>query len=201
VSVLCAHPRSFYFGLPVTVFDERRDARTFSGRGPVIAHPPCRGFSRMRGLARASQSELELARWCCRVVQVNGGVLEQPRLSRLWREMALPYPGFSGAGGFCIEVDQWAWGHRAVKPTWLFVARLNNLVPELKRPWGLLNDLVPGLNARAAKVNGRRVKLTELGVVMNEPGGKVNDLWRYERELTPLPFCWWLEELASRCGG
>jgi len=46
VAVLCAAPRTIYRSLEaVEVYDRRRDARTFAGGMPIIAHPPCRGWS------------------------------------------------------------------------------------------------------------------------------------------------------------
>lgn len=217
VSVLFAHRRSYYFGLPVEVFDARRDARAFGGAGPVVAHPPCRGWSRLRGLSRAGGEELALGRWAVGVVLRNGGVLEQPAHSRLWHVEGLPLPGKEGRRGFCLAVDQWVWGHPVRKPTWLFVVGCGfGDVPELN-PRGLgLKDQVGYMNELGVDLNRRRLELNDLvarlrarGVGMNARAAFVNEaapsgvcrLTPDQRELTPPAFCWWLEELAARCRG
>ena len=49
IAVLCARHDSPYKAIPTCdVYDEARDARTFPGGVPVIAHPPCRGFGNFR---------------------------------------------------------------------------------------------------------------------------------------------------------
>lgn len=46
VAVLFARADSIYKGLPgVDVYDADRDARTFPGGCPVVAHPPCRAWA------------------------------------------------------------------------------------------------------------------------------------------------------------
>lgn len=124
VSVLCTMPASIYNDLPGTVcYDRDRDARTFSGQTPVIAHPPCRLFSRMRSFANRVPGEMNLASLCLWHVRSCGGVLEHPAQSILWDLCFLPKPG-QGVdlyGGFSIQVDQVAYGHPARKRTWLYI--------------------------------------------------------------------------------
>ncbi|HLV66932.1 MAG TPA: hypothetical protein VKY73_14020, partial [Polyangiaceae bacterium] len=66
----------------VDCWDETRDARLYDGPHPVVAHPPCGPWSRLRHLYRgnehdcASRAVEQVRRW--------GGVLEHPAGSRLW---------------------------------------------------------------------------------------------------------------------
>lgn len=58
VAVLWVKPGSHYRTLSgVECFDRERDARTFGGGMPVVAHPPCAQWGRLRMLAmKAVQS-------------------------------------------------------------------------------------------------------------------------------------------------
>jgi hypothetical protein len=137
VAALCVHGRSIYKYLPgVDPYDARRDARTFPGGMSVVAHPPCRHWSKyLRNQAKAPDpaAEMELGRWCVRQVQRWGGVLEHPAGSHLFADMGLPMPDSPERGGcFTIYVEQRWFGFATRKPTWLFVchtARLN--LPEI----------------------------------------------------------------------
>lgn len=121
VAVLCAAPRSIYHWLPgVEVYDRHRDARTFPGQMPVVAHPPCRGWSaKLRHQAKPEAGERELGLLCCEFLRQCGGILEQPADSALWPHGRLPWPGESDGDLWSVEVQQCWWGHPAPKPTWL----------------------------------------------------------------------------------
>lgn len=178
VAVLYAHRRTHYFDLPVVVYTEREDARAFNLNGPVIAHPPCRPWCRMSHLSTAPASETELAFHALAVVRRNCGVLEHPAHSKFWKSAPLPPPGAKDEYGFTLAVSQKWWGHRAEKPTWLYIVGCSPRdIPEL-----------PLTLARATHVCGRA-----------ELGSKLKSMEPDERDLTPLDFCYWLEELASRC--
>jgi hypothetical protein len=114
------------WGLP------ERDARTYAGPWPVVAHPPCQlwtnlarvNFKRYGGEHNRPGNDggcfgaalLAVRRW--------GGVLEHPAFSYAWPTYGLPRPtagGWSEApGGWVCEVWQSAYGHRARKRTWLY---------------------------------------------------------------------------------
>lgn len=133
IAALYVETDGAYFGLPgVDPWDEARDARTYRGPWPVVAHPPCQ---RWGALGRANY-----ARWggehnrpgndggcfaaAKTAVETWGGVLEHPAKSLAWPEYGLVAPigiGWqrSGAGWVC-EVWQSAYGHRARKATWLY---------------------------------------------------------------------------------
>lgn len=57
VAALFVQSRGVYSSLGVEVFDVHRDARTFDLACPVVAHPPCRGWGRLRHLARPRADE------------------------------------------------------------------------------------------------------------------------------------------------
>jgi hypothetical protein len=120
-----------YANLPgVDVWGPSRDARTYAGPWPVVAHPPC---SRWCQLAHINQkryghqvgddggcfaSALES-------VRTFGGVLEHPAFTYAWPAFGLPKPTVSGwqrdaFGGWVAQVSQGAYGHRARKLTWLY---------------------------------------------------------------------------------
>jgi len=62
-----ARPDSIYKSLPgCDVFDLARDARTYNGSYPVIAHPPCRAWGRLRSFAKPRPDEEGiLVSFCC----------------------------------------------------------------------------------------------------------------------------------------
>lgn len=128
VAVLFAKRRSVYFDLAgCDVWDEARDARLYSGSYPVVAHPPCRGWGRWRHRAKVRAGELDMGPFAVAAVRRCGGVLEHPQGSGLWRACGLPRPGEPPDlwGGWSLLVNQVDWGHRALKPTLLYVRGLD----------------------------------------------------------------------------
>jgi len=123
-TVLFTRSDSVYLSLGCDCWDMTRDARLFRGSDPVIAHPPCRAWGRLRGLAKPRPDEKDLARFAVGVIRKNGGVLEHPEKSTLWIDQRLPLPGMAGKdpwGGWTLSVDQFWWGHLARKRTWLYI--------------------------------------------------------------------------------
>lgn len=102
-------------------YDEARDARTYAGPWPVVAHPPCGPWGRLKHLCTKQPA------WCgphaVATVRRWGGVLEHPAGSTLWRACSLPRPGElpDAHGGSSYAVRQVSWGHGCIKPTWLYV--------------------------------------------------------------------------------
>lgn len=128
VAALFVDPHGAYAGLPgVDVWDEARDARTYPGPWPVVAHPPCARWSIMGACRGYRDGEdggcFEAA---LDAVRRFGGVLEHPRYSLAWQRFALPSPSFRGwtqaigDPGWATELDQHAYGLRFRKPTWLY---------------------------------------------------------------------------------
>lgn len=104
-------------------YDETRDARSYAGPWPVVAHPPCGPYSRLRHFASKQAALAELAPIAVDQVRQFGGVLEHPAGSTLWRHCMLPLPGElpDAHGGYSIAVDQVDFGHVARKRTWLYL--------------------------------------------------------------------------------
>lgn len=128
VSVLFARADSVYKTLPgVDVWDQARDARNWPGGNPVVAHPPCRMWGRLRQFAHGTPEEKALGPWAVSRVREFGGVLEHPAYSMLWAHCGLPRPGQfpDDFGGWSIEIQQFHWGHRAEKATWLYIVGLD----------------------------------------------------------------------------
>lgn len=147
VAVLCCARRSHYkYMRDVEAYDVARDARSWAGGMPVVAHPPCRCWS--RNLARFAKpldrdAEMALGVWCVEQVRRWGGVVEQPAHSRLWEFCGLPLPGArpSDPFGYSLYVEQGWFGFATRKPTWLYVSGVpSSYVPEIpfafERPWG-----------------------------------------------------------------
>lgn len=123
VAVLFARSDSIYKSLPdCDVWDIERDARRWPGGCPVVAHPPCRAWGRLRAFAKPREGERELAIWAVNQVRQWGGVLEHPASSLLWPYVGLPKPGErDDFGGWSLWISQWWFGHRADKPTLLYI--------------------------------------------------------------------------------
>lgn len=182
VAVLFARVDSAYKTLPeCDVYDIDRDARTWPGGLPVVAHPPCRSWGRLRHFAKPREGERELAVWAVGQVRRWGGVLEHPAASRLWPEVGLPDPGQRDAwGGWTLPVAQWWWGHRAEKMTLLYIV-------------GCGSGDVPSVPLEIGAPP--RVISTRQRGALRRP-----EVSKAEREHTPEPFARWLVELAKRCG-
>lgn len=178
VAVLFARSDSVYKTLPdCDVFDIDRDARTFAGGCQVIAHPPCRAWGRLRAFAKPRPDEKELARFAVQKVRECGGVLEHPEHSSLWPDMALPIGKERDSfGGFTLSVDQFWFGHKAKKGTFLYVVGCE---PGEIPPFSL------------------RFENPQFVVASRKKGRK--EITKAEREATPEGFAVWLLELAKKC--
>lgn len=173
-----------YPKLLVEWYDEARDARTYRGSLPVVAHPPCGPWGRLRHLSRRDSREHALH--AVGVVRRNGGALEHPAHSKLWGECLLPYPGElpDAFGGVTIEVNQCDFGHVARKPTWVYLvgARSVGELPPRREP----THWISGGRGRA----GKKAKTTPV------PEG-IKVCSAQQRRRTPVAFAQWLIELAS----
>jgi hypothetical protein len=155
IAALCVSGRSIYKHLPgVEAYDRDRDARTFPGGTPVVAHPPCRLWSKFLATQAKSpdpRAEKELGLWCVEQVLKHGGVLEHPAHSRLFEAANLPVPNSPDATPFCytLYVEQSWFGYNSRKPTWVLVCGVpkRQLVPvpfSLAKPGACQ---IPGLSS------------------------------------------------------
>ena len=173
----------------VEIYDISRDARTYNGPHPVVAHPPCRAWGRLRHMAVHQPGEKDLARRAVFLVRQFGGVLEHPAGSMLWHEEVLPLPGQQDAfGGWTLPVSQKWWGHEAEKPTWLYIV---GCTPKNIPP--IPFSIAPAIGICGTP--GRRRDGSRL-----RPGdtGYRPEIAKSKRELTPPRFAAWLVELAHR---
>ncbi len=127
ITVLFARSDSVYKTLPgCDIWDIERDATKWNGNDPVICHPPCRAWGRLRTFAKPRPGEKELAIYSIDLVRNNGGVLEHPYGSLLWREQNLPPPGKRDLfNGFTFPISQHWFGHRAEKKSLLYICGIS----------------------------------------------------------------------------
>jgi len=180
ISVLFAREDSVYKTMPdLDVWDKQRDARNFTGNNPVVAHPPCRAWGRLRKFANPEKGERALSILAIRLIRKNGGVLEHPKSSTLWKKAGLPAPGKRDCfGGFTLGVNQHWWGHKAEKATLLYICG----VEPKDLPPIPLNFIPPS------------------HVVQSQSDSTLKPhISKAEREHTPIDFAKWLVDLASRC--
>lgn len=187
VAVLFARGDSIYKTLPdCDVWDIERDARKWPGGCPVVAHPPCRAWGRLRHFAKPRTDEKELALWAVEQVRRWGGVLEHPRASTLWPTAGLPAPGNRDEhGGWTLCISQHWWGHRAEKLTMLYISGCD---PDDIPPMPMVLGDAPMVVA-----NG-----TANHIPRGAPGWRPQ-ITHAEREHTPIALAIWLCELARRC--
>jgi len=179
ITVLFARNDSRYKELNnFDVYDIERDARTYCGNNPVIAHPPCRAWGILAHLANPREGERQLAYFSLAQVRLNGGILEHPATSKLWKEAHLPLEGeFPDAfGGFTVEIDQYDFGHVAHKQTKLYICGIKpNELPTMP----------PKNNAP-----------TDRSICGNVKGTK--RCTQYQREYTPDNLIFWLTEICKK---
>lgn len=192
VAVLFARADSVYKRIPgCDVYDIERDARTWPGRAPVVAHPPCRAWGRLRAFAKPRHDEKDLARWAVSQVRQWGGVLEHPESSTLWADQRLPrYQNErDGHGGWTLPIHQFWFGHRAQKRTWLYIVGVN--------PWEIPDfPLRLGQSDCRIRLDKRRPDGTHIRKGDKDYQPILGDA---EREHTPPDLAVWLVELARRC--
>lgn len=152
IAALFVQTNGHYFGLPeVDPWDEPRDARTYNGPWPVVAHPPCERWGRYWSGGPSARVRRNLGDdagcFASALAHVRkwGGVLEHPEASHAWKAHFLIPPmrwgGWSVAGdgiGWTCCVEQGAYGHRARKATWLYACHVS--LPVLQ--WRAQGDFV-----------------------------------------------------------
>jgi hypothetical protein len=180
VTILFARSDSIYKQLPnCDVWDAERDATLYDGDNPIVAHPPCRAWGHLKGMAKPVPGERNFARLSVALVRKNGGVLEHPKASGLWIDQGLPEgKEMDFNGGFTLHVDQWWWGHKAKKATKLYICGCSPRdLPEMPYRIGDA-DFVVGTS------RGKR---------------DMPEITKREREATPVEFAKWLITVARIC--
>jgi hypothetical protein len=178
VAALYVERDGTYFGLPnVDPWDETRDARTYPGPHPVIAHPPCQRWGRFwHGSTRKPHQFEKGADGGCfaaalKAVKTYGGVPEHPADSHAWEAFGIPKPrregGWTDACLLFEKLPAWTccvyqghYGHFSGKPTWLIAAGLErDELPELR--WGKTEQRI---HPRALELYGYE-KARRIGMV------------------------------------
>jgi hypothetical protein len=112
ISVLCVNKNSIYKKLGVDCYDENRDVFTYDSYNSIIAHPPCRCFSKMRSFVTNPGSDFKIAQFVLSLLNsAPAGILEQPAGSKMQQFLGLGKPYY---------VDQFWFGYPIRKPTWLW---------------------------------------------------------------------------------
>lgn len=150
VAVLCVEPTGAYPSIVADWYDEARDARTWQGGKPVVAHPPCGPWGKLAH--QCTRQDATLGPWAVDQVRRWGGVLEHPAYSNLWPACGLPLPGGlpDQYGGFTVATTLAAFGADVHKPTWLYVAG--------REPWptlpraGRVTRTVESLHSKARQL-------------------------------------------------
>lgn len=143
IAALFVETNGCYFSRSdVDPWDLSRDARTYMGPYPVVAHPPCKRWGRFwHGSTRKPHQFTMGADEGCfaaalTAIRTWGGVLEHPAHSHAWAWFGLTAPrageGWKACdlfGGYSCYVEQGHYGHFSRKPTWLYACKVT--LPEL----------------------------------------------------------------------
>lgn len=116
----------------VDPWDEARDARTYAGPHPVVAHPPCQRWGRFWHGSTRKPHQYKLGddggcfEAALAAVKRWGGVLEHPAHSKAWDAFGLRKPVQGAGWWWCQQHDVWVchveqgrYGHDSRKPTLL----------------------------------------------------------------------------------
>lgn len=157
------------------LFAPTRDAMSYAGPHPVIAHPPCGPWGRFWWNYKGGEGDKACGPRAVEQVRACGGVLEHPAQSGLWEHCGLPKPGDESDehGGRTILVNQCDWGHKARKPTWLYV--VGCVIPPMPQPR----------------------EPTHVMVRLLRNNNDWPEVPKRERHITPPDFAVWLVALAA----
>lgn len=151
VAALYVETGGAYFDVEgVDPWDEKRDAREYAGPHPVIAHPPCNWWcmplckvnrTRYGHPIGRDAGTFAHALWA---VRTFGGVLEHPANSSAFEFFGIEKPSRgcwtynapewrwgTGKHTWVTQVAQSAYGHDAVKRTWLIYSGYDHPPPML----------------------------------------------------------------------
>jgi len=130
----------------VEAWDERKDARKYTGNYPVVAHPPCQlwgkfakiNYARWGGEHNKPGNDGRLFESALDNTRRVGGVLEHPAQTYAWDKYGLTKPKCIGwtkvnDNEWVCEVWQSAYGHSCTKRTWLLYV---GKTPPFNLRWG-----------------------------------------------------------------
>lgn len=125
VAVLYCDPSGVYSEIPgLDLWGVDRDARRYSGPWPVVAHPPCQRWGRYASRYGAVGDDGGCWDSALAAVDRWGGVLEHPEGSVAFTRDISKISRYSGwvraRAGWACYVEQHWYGHRGIKPTWLY---------------------------------------------------------------------------------
>lgn len=126
-TVLFTRKNSVYKKLGCNCYDETRNALLFTGHESVICHQPCRAWAKLKGQAKPRPDEKETAHFSIRTVRKNGGIVEHPIYSELWKYYGIR-PGQYDGYGILYPISQKWFGHRAEKLTGLYIVGYPELI-------------------------------------------------------------------------
>lgn len=86
IAVLCADEKSHYFEIEgLDIYTKSRPMELFTGGVPIIGHPPCGQWGKFKWRAKANPREKDLAIQCIEHLSREGGVIEHPEGSDIWK--------------------------------------------------------------------------------------------------------------------
>lgn len=176
--VLFTETDSVYNQLNCDTYDLSRSAYSYTGSTPVICHPPCRLFSRLRYFSTAPSCEMLTAFFAIVLVRSIGGIIEHPEGSLLFNSGLLPCPGQSDFyGGYTIKVNQKDFGHPCRKTTYLYI----NGIPKKLLPAEYLS-----FTPHAYKISNCTARRTKKPTIP-----------RADRSKTPIQFAKYLIDICK----
>jgi hypothetical protein len=90
ITILCADEKSNYFKFDeLEIYTKKENAYNFNGSNKIIAHPPCQQWSRLKHFATKNDLDKQLAIFCYEKILLNGGILEHPLHSSLWKYLGI----------------------------------------------------------------------------------------------------------------
>lgn len=177
IAALYVDPNGPYPKITDDWYDQDRDARTYEGDRPVVAHPPCGPWGKLAW--RCTEQDRTTAFHALAEVRRCGGVLEHPVGSGFFDEAGIPTTPWTEErqldeyGGYTLRVAQYDMGHRAIKDTIIYICPAPGQGPV---------EFLPPL-------------------AMREGGDPhpVERMGKRERRFTPPAFAWWLCRVAEAC--
>lgn len=177
----------------VDCWDEARNAKLYPGPGPVIAHPPCGPWGKLRHFVKEvdRKQDPECARIAIGQVRKFAGILEHPATSLLWAEAGMPRPDSfpDEFGGWTLLLEQCRFGHPCRKLTWLYIVGCAfEDLPPIPGPGTPTHWCGGGRRHRSDKPGRQVIVPAHLKVASAQ-----------QRRRTPQALAEWLVAVAERC--